>query len=288
MLLCLLCRCNGVGVGRSFFGSDAHGARGIDQILHHLAADDEPCCCGNKSVAGGNVAALSTLAHILVGTDAVEAAGDGVIFDLLEWLLVAVDHLEMRDMQAAQLFAYDFCQRVHLGLVDVSHPEGGGVELVGGSHARDDGDVEGVAALDELKFCGHRVYAVHDIVILAEVDLVGVGGHVKHLMLMHDATAVDVMDTCLGNVDLVLTDGGDERIDLPVDIGEADAVVVKEVYLADTAARQHFHHISSDASDAEDGYTRAAERVDGGLAKKQLCTGKLILHLCIPSNTYYC
>ncbi len=287
MLLCFLRSCNGVGVGGCLLGSDAHGACRVDQILHHLAADDESGCCGDKGIAGGDVASLSTLAHILVGADAVEAAGDGVVIDLLERFLVAVDHLEVRDMQPAQLLADDLCQRVHLGLVDVSHPEGSGIELVGSSHARDDGDVESIAALDELKLSGDGVYAVHDIVILAEVDLVGVGGHVKHLMLMHDATAVDVMDTRLGHVDLMLSDGGDERIDLSVDIGEADAVVVEEIYLAHAAARQHFHHISSYASDAEDGYTRAAECVDSGLAKKQLSTGKLILHLCIPSNTYY-
>ena len=95
------------------------------------------------------------------------------------------------------------------------------------------------------------------------------------------------MDTSLGHVDLMLADRGDERIDLPVDIGEADTVVVEEVEFANSAACQYFHHITTDATNAKDGYTGAAERVNGGLAKKQLCTGKLILHLCIPSNTYY-
>ena len=287
MLLCLFRGSDGIGVVRCFLGSDAHGTGRIDQILYHLAADDESGGGWNKGVTGGDVATLGALAHVLVGTDAVEAAGDGVVVDLLERLFLTKDYFQVGDMQPSQLLADDLCQRVHFGLVDVSHPKCRGIELVGSSHARDDGDVESIAALDEFKLSGDGVYAVHDIVILAEVDLVGVGGHVKHLMLVHDATAVDVMDTRLGHVDLMLADRGDERVDLPVDIGEAYAVVVEEVEFANSAACQYFHHITTDATNAKDGYTGAAERVDGGLAKKQLCTGKLILHLCIPSNTYY-
>ena len=287
MLLRFFSCCDGIGVVRCFLGSDTHGTGRIDQILYHLAADDESGGGWNKGVTGGDVATLGALAHVLVGTDAVEAAGDGVVIDLLERLFLTKDYFQVGDMQPSQLLADNLCQWVHLGLVDVGHAEGSGIELVGSSHARDDGDVEGIAAFDELELSSHCVYAVHDIVILAEVDLVGVGGHVKHLMLMHDATAVDVMDTSLGHVDLMLADRGDERIDLPVDIGEADTVVVEEVEFANSAACQYFHHITTDATNAKDGYTGAAERVNGGLAKKQLCTGKLILHLCIPSNTYY-
>ena len=126
-------------------------------------------------------------------------AGDG--------LLRAVDHLDVLDGSLAQLLADDLGQRVVDGLEDVGDAPLGGVELVGRAHARDERHVEVVAAADDVELGGNRVDAVDHIVVLREVEQVGVAGQVEALVLAHDALGVDVVDACLGHIHLALTYG---------------------------------------------------------------------------------
>ena len=96
---CLL----GILVVGSLLGCDAHGVVCLHKVLHHLSSYDESCGGRHEGIAGGDVAPLGALAHILVGTNAVETAADGVVLDLLQRLLVAAHHFETGDMELAGL-----------------------------------------------------------------------------------------------------------------------------------------------------------------------------------------
>ena len=96
---------------------------------------------------------------------------------------------------------------------------------------------------------------------------------------MYDASAIDVVDALLAHVYLVFAYGAERSDDLSVNIGEAHAVIVDEVYFAHTATHQCFYYISTHAAYAKYGYATAHQGVDGWFAHQELCTRKLILHL---------
>ena len=69
------------------------------------------------------------------------------------------------------------------------------------------------------------------------------------------ATWVDVVYTLFGNIHLVSANARYGGKYLPVDIGEANAVVVYDVECAHAASRQYLNHIASHASYAKYRYT---------------------------------
>ena len=177
----------------------------------------------------------------------------------------------MRDAQLAQLLPNDLRQRVHLGLRDVAHAESRGIELVGRTHAREDGHAELVAAAYQFELGRDGVDAVEHVVELREVDGVGIFGQVE-LLIFHDLTvAVDVVDAGLGHVYLILADGREQGIDLSVDVGHTHAVVVDDVECAHTTAGQHLAGIAAHPTDAENGHAALRQAFHRLASQQQLC-----------------
>ena len=71
---------------------------------------------------------------------------------------------------------------------------------------------------------------------------------------MDDCVRVDLLDTLLRHVHLVLPHGLACGEDLAVHVRQAHPVVVDEVQRADAAAHQRLHRVAAHAADAEHGY----------------------------------
>ena len=89
-------------------------------------------------------------------------------------------------------------------------------------------------------------------------------------MLVNGELRVYVQEPRLGGVHLILSHGGAKGVELPVQVREADPVVVDEVQGPDAAAPQSLHGVASHAPDAENGHTGAGEPLHALRAEKQL------------------
>lgn len=66
---------------------------------------------------------------------------------------------------------------------------------------------------------------------------------------------------------------------LSVDVREAYLVVIYQTDFSNSAARQHFHHITAHTAHAKNHDMRAAQPFQGSGAKEHFGSGKLIFHI---------
>ena len=112
-----------------------------------------------------------------------------------------------------------------------------------------------------------------------KIKLVGCFGRVECLVCAHYGVRVDVFNALGRNIHLVLTDRLARRVDLAVDVCQADFVVVDEVERAYTAARKRLYRVAAHAADTENGYARILQHLHGVTAIDQLRSGKLVQHI---------
>ena len=105
-------------------------------------------------------------------------------------------------------------------------------------------------------FCRHRVDTVGYIVKLREVDFVSIRRHIEHLVFMHDATGIDVVDSFGGYIHLDSAHRGGMK--LAVDVCQTkDTVVIKESSSPAPLRQALPPRIGPHTADTEDGHSRA-------------------------------
>ena len=179
------------------------------------------------------------------------AAANGHIFDGRQRGLFGIDDLQRLDAAFFELVAHDARKRTDGGLVDIRHLKGGGVHLVPGAHAANDGRAAALRLLDELELAGHGVDRVDDVIVLGKVELLRGLRCVKGLIRVDHGLRCDLKDALFGNVHLVLSHGLARGEYLAVQIRQADPVVIDEVERADAAARERLYRVTAHAADAE-------------------------------------
>ena len=223
-----------------------------DEVFYDFAANYEAHGGGHPRVAGGDGSAVRLVC----------AFGDGD-----SWFLIAEGAFEMGDALFAEFLAHDACEGVHRRLAEVGHSQSAGVEFVGGSHAAYMSDAESVATSRYFHFGFDGVNTVDNVVVSAEVDVIGVLGQIELLERGYLAVRIDVGDTFGHNVYLRAPYGRVKRYYLAVDIGSRHNVVVDDVDGSDTAAGEHFNDITSHSPDAEDDDAAVGESADGVVAE---------------------
>ena len=101
-------------------------------------------------------------------------------------------------------------------------------------------------------------------------------------MFGHHALGVDVVNACFCHVHFVFSHGGTERVQLTVQIGQADFVIVHQVNRANAASHQGFRHKTAHAANAKDNHAALREFFHVFLAKRQLRPRKLREHSGLP------
>ena len=89
---------------------------------------------------------------------------------------------------------------------------------------------------------------------------------------------IDLFDARRHDLCLILPDRFPRRNDLPVQVRQADLVIVDQVKCADAAADKCLADIAADTADAEYCNTRFCELLHIFLPEQKLCSRKLIQH----------
>ena len=132
-----------------------------------------------------------------------------------------------------------------------------------------------VAALqDEVNLARHRVDGVYDIIVVHREEAVRLVGQVEVIDRVDDCLRIDVENALFHRLRLLLADGLRGRMNLAVDVRQADEVIVDEDEMADTSARKPFGYEGADPADAKDGHRALCQLLHARLAEQQLCAGK--------------
>ena len=95
---------------------------------------------------------------------------------------------------------------------------------------------------------------------------------------MDPGMRIDLQNTLLHDLGLVLAYGLPGGDNLAVQIRQTHLVVVDEVERAHTAARKRLYRVAAHAADAEDRHTGLVQFFHGLVAKQQFGSRKLIEH----------
>ena len=90
------------------------------------------------------------------------------------------------------------------------------------------------------------------------------------------------MDTLFGYIHLVLAHRLAGSDDLPVEVGQADLIVIDEIQRAHAAACQRLDRVAAHAADAEHRHAGIVKLCHRVRAQQQLRAGILILHFVSP------
>ena len=161
------------------------------------------------------------------------------------------------------------------GFGDVRQHQPGGIQLVAGAHAGNDGDPGGSGFFDQSQLGGHRVDGIRNEVKALQIHFTAgvVAGVHRYLRLR-----VDVQDPLACHLHLLHAQGGVERHQLSVQVGDAHRIVIHQGQVPHAAACQSLHHIGAYAPDAEYADGCLLESLHSFLAKQQLCPGKCMHH----------
>jgi hypothetical protein len=109
--------------------------------------------------------------------------------------------------------------------------------------------------------------------------LIGGFGQKKARVFGDDGIRADVLDALLCHVHLQAADGRMGGVELAVQVGQADLVVVDQIQRADPAAGERLHGVAAHAADAEDRHAAAAQFLHGLLPEDQFRPCELIQHV---------
>ena len=169
----------------------------------------------------------------------------------------------MPDAPVPQLPAHDPGQGTHGGFGNVRHLQKGGVQLVAGAQGGDDGDTPLPRLLDQVQLAGHQVDAVGDIVEFPGEKVLPVGGVIGGAQGVDPDVRVDVPAPPGRRLRLILPHGGGQGVQLAVDVGEAQGVLIHQGQLPHPGAGQYLGGIAAHAAQAEHRHMAAGEPVQG-------------------------
>ena len=184
----------------------------------------------------------------------------------------------MVDVPGPQLLAHDAGQRAAGGLGDIRHLQQRGVQLVAGAKCRQDGDTPQTSLLDQIQLAADQINGVHDVVVVGGEELVAVGRVVGGADGVYPQVGVDVQTAAGCRLGLVLPHGGVQRVQLSVDIGQRQRILIHQRQFAHTAAGQTLGGITAHAAQTEYDHMAAGELVQRVSAQQHLCAQKRLVH----------
>ena len=190
----------------------------------------------------------------------------------------------MVDVPGAQLLAHDPRQRAAGGLGNVRHLQQCGIQLVAGAQCRQDGDAAQPRLLNEVQLAADKVDGVHDIVVVCGEKVVAVRGVVGGADGVYPQSGVDVPAAPCRRLRLGLAHGGVQRVQLAVDVGEGQGVLIHQRQLSHTAAGQTLSGVASHAAKAEHDHMAAGESVQRVSAQQHLCAQERFVHGVSPRS----
>jgi len=181
-----------------------------------------------------------------------------------------INDFQVVDSAKAEFFAYHLRQGADGCFVYIRDFERRGVEFISGAHAADDPDAGLFAPDDDLDFSRYGVDGVDDVIVDGKIDFARGLRREEYRKGVDNRGRVNVRDTVPCGVDLVSADGFMRRDNLPVQVCQADFIVVEKVQRPDAASCQGFDSIPADAADAENGDARPKQLFHPVFAEKKL------------------
>ena len=169
-------------------------------------------------------------------------------------------------------------QRAAAGLVDIGYAKAGRVEFVARAHAADDGDARLLRLQNQRDLGCYGIDGIDHIVVRRKIKLIRRLRQIEALVHAHIAVRVDLQNAVAHDLNLVFADGLACGNDLPVEVRQADLVVIDKIKRADPAAHKRFTDIAAHAADAEHGHMRTLQLFHGLRAEQKLRSRKLIEH----------
>ena len=160
-------------------------------------------------------------------------------------------------------------QGTGVGFCQIGDHKFGGIQLVAGAHAADDGRVHRLGAADQLHLGRNRVDGVNHIGKCRKIKGIGVFLAEKALPGLHDDGGVDVPDALCHDLHLGPSHGGAQGHDLPVQVALTDGVIIHQQQAAYAGARQRFTGKTAYAAHAEYGNIGVFQLVHTLFAQKQ-------------------
>ena len=213
----------------------------------------------NECVAGGN--RLSVWGELL--------------FQRRYRRLRRIDALELPYSAPLQFAAHDAGERTDRRVGNVGDTKARRVDFVAGTHAANDEDSKSGRAHRYLDFSGNSVYAVHNVVVQGKVERGSRLRGEKHIVLGDGAFRVDVENPLSRDIDFLHSDCRVESDNLPVQVRDANSVVVHDVDGTDSASGEGFDGMPSDPSDTENDDAGVEELLHPLLPERQRGPGKL-------------
>ena len=135
--------------------------------------------------------AFSTLTHILIRTDAVETTRYFRLFYTLKRFFRTVYYLKMLNLCLTEFLSNHLRQWVVDRLEDISHTELCGIHFISSTHTRKQWDVQFMTTIDKIKLSSYGINTINDIIIMREVELIGIIRQIECLIFPHDTAWID-------------------------------------------------------------------------------------------------
>lgn len=94
------------------------------------------------------------------------------------------------------------------------------------AHGTDDGSTGSVGIDNKRDFAGYSINGIDNIIVLREIKLFRGIRSIKCLIGVDDRVWIDLMDSFGGDIYFIFSDGLSRRVDLGVDIGQTDLVII--------------------------------------------------------------
>ena len=146
-------------------------------------------------------------------------------------------------------------------LINVSDFKLCGIELVARSHAADDGNVAFFTRKNEIDLRRDGIDGIDDVIVSMAEESIGVFRQVEVFDGIDNGFWVDRKNAVFHGIRLFLPDRLRRRMDLTVDVREADTVVVDEDDMANARTRKAFDSVRANATDTKDGNGALSELV---------------------------
>ena len=182
-----------------------------------------------------------------------------------------------------QLPAHNPGQGAYRGLINIGDFKLCGIELISGPHAADDGRPRLLRCQHQRKLRRHRIHRIDHIVIILEMKFVLRLRQIKGLVYRYLAVRIDFQNPLPHHIRLVFSHGLPGGDQLPVQIGQADQIIVHQIDGTHTGAHQRLHGEAAHTADTEHDDPGLLQLFHGLLPQQQLGSGKLIQHASLSS-----
>ena len=167
-------------------------------------------------------------------------------------------------------------QRADFGVINICHAESSRIQLIAGSHRTDHRDSQFLGSHDDLQFGGHRIHGVHDIVVLFKRKLIGIFRKKKAVVDIHLYIGIDLLHAVAHHLCLIFSHRFSGGNDLPVQIGQADLIIINQIKASNAAAHKRLADIAADSANAEHCHSCLLQFLHGLFSQQKLCPRKLI------------